>query len=375
MLAATLPVLRSRGLTALPVTYIGKAATFALMSGLPAGAAGPVRRAVEPGGAGDRVGLPDLGHGDVPVVGGAVPACRWSWWCGGCRGRRPGRRCGDRSWAGYDPHAGRTAHEADAPTLIPVPSLLRSLLSDHLDPGYAAAAASATRRAHRRLDRLWQVAAAALVIARCSRWPGRRPRSTAPGVRESQQVLAASVRSSEAATEALTARRDGLAAEVDSDRAQPARGRRARPAAARRSLDQANFAAAATTVIGPGLTVTRHRSRVSPRSHRRVQGAGRGQPSGDPRPRPAAGGELAVGQRRRGDLGRRRADRPQRDDPAGGRRRSWSTTSRSPARTRSWRSARRTRCTTPSTAARAFSGCGCWRRPTASGSPSAPATR
>lgn len=35
VLAATLPVLRGRGLTALPVTYVGKAATFALMSGLP----------------------------------------------------------------------------------------------------------------------------------------------------------------------------------------------------------------------------------------------------------------------------------------------------------------------------------------------------
>lgn len=35
LLAAALPVLRSRGLTALPVLYIGKAATFALMSGLP----------------------------------------------------------------------------------------------------------------------------------------------------------------------------------------------------------------------------------------------------------------------------------------------------------------------------------------------------
>ncbi|MGI9161966.1 MAG: CDP-alcohol phosphatidyltransferase family protein [Mycobacterium sp.] len=34
-LAATLPMLRSRGLDALPVTYIGKAATFALMSGFP----------------------------------------------------------------------------------------------------------------------------------------------------------------------------------------------------------------------------------------------------------------------------------------------------------------------------------------------------
>ncbi|CAN5543893.1 CDP-alcohol phosphatidyltransferase family protein [soil metagenome] len=35
LLALMLPVLRSRGLTALPVTYIGKAATFALMSGFP----------------------------------------------------------------------------------------------------------------------------------------------------------------------------------------------------------------------------------------------------------------------------------------------------------------------------------------------------
>lgn len=35
VLAATLPVLRSRGFTALPVAYIGKAATFALMSGFP----------------------------------------------------------------------------------------------------------------------------------------------------------------------------------------------------------------------------------------------------------------------------------------------------------------------------------------------------
>ena len=35
VLAATLPVLRTRGLTALPVTYVGKGATFALMSGFP----------------------------------------------------------------------------------------------------------------------------------------------------------------------------------------------------------------------------------------------------------------------------------------------------------------------------------------------------
>jgi cardiolipin synthase len=35
LLAMTLPILRSRGLTALAVNYVGKAATFALMSGFP----------------------------------------------------------------------------------------------------------------------------------------------------------------------------------------------------------------------------------------------------------------------------------------------------------------------------------------------------
>lgn len=35
VLAAALPVVRARGVAALPVTYIGKAATFALMSGFP----------------------------------------------------------------------------------------------------------------------------------------------------------------------------------------------------------------------------------------------------------------------------------------------------------------------------------------------------
>lgn len=35
LLAAELPVLRSRGLSALPVNYVGKAATFALMSAFP----------------------------------------------------------------------------------------------------------------------------------------------------------------------------------------------------------------------------------------------------------------------------------------------------------------------------------------------------
>lgn len=56
LLAATLPVLRSRGLAALPVTYLGKAATFALMAGFP---------------------LVLLGHG-TELWSRAVSACGWA---------------------------------------------------------------------------------------------------------------------------------------------------------------------------------------------------------------------------------------------------------------------------------------------------------
>src|ERR1700742_115581 len=115
------------------------------------------------------VGVLDLGHGHVSVVGGAVPdpgghggaataqSCRSeerSREVGALPSRRPTRKPGTgapparraggqtamSTLGGYDPQSGRNAHEADKPTLIPVPSLLRSLLSDHLDPGYAAAA-------------------------------------------------------------------------------------------------------------------------------------------------------------------------------------------------------------------------------------------
>ena len=68
LLAADLPLLRTRGLTALPVIYVGKAATFALMSGFPADPAGPVGRAVESRHRGLRLGVSDLGHVHVPVV-------------------------------------------------------------------------------------------------------------------------------------------------------------------------------------------------------------------------------------------------------------------------------------------------------------------
>jgi uncharacterized protein YlxW (UPF0749 family) len=157
---------------------------------------------------------------------------------------------------GYDPDAGRSAHDAHKPTLIPVPSLLRSLLSDHLDPGYAAAAEAkaAGRRRTWWQAWAWQVCGA-LLIAVVFAAALAQARSTAPGVRETQQVLAGSVRSAEAAADDVTARRNGLAAEVDAERRSRLEGDE-RGQQLLGNLDEANFAAAATPVIGPGLTIT-----------------------------------------------------------------------------------------------------------------------
>lgn len=176
------------------------------------------------------------------------------------------------SLGGYD--SGRDAHQPDAPTRIPVPSLLRSLLSDHLDPGYAAAAQS-NRPRSRASTVVWQLLAAVVVAAVFSlAWA--QAQETAPGVRESQQVLAGSVRSAQAATDAAAARRDSLTAEVDAAR----RSRLEGDVTGRRlltDLDDANYAAAATPVIGPGLTITITDPGMSPDltdvSKQRVEGS------------------------------------------------------------------------------------------------------
>ena len=164
---------------------------------------------------------------------------------------------GDRALGGYDLHAGLSAHEAGQPQFNPVPSLLRSLLSEHLDPGYAAAAAKRAAgnppRA-RRAAWAWQ-AAAALLIALVFAAAVAQARSTAPGVKETQQVLVSSVRSSQAGANALAAQRGGLTAEVDNLR----RSRLEGDAEGQRllqQLDRLGFAGAVTKVTGPGITVT-----------------------------------------------------------------------------------------------------------------------
>src|SRR3954463_4812197 len=99
----------------------------------------------------------------------------------------------DSALGGYDPLAGRSERHQRRPALIPLPGLLRSLLTEHLDPGYAAAAArrdSSGKSRRPAAARAWQ-ALAAVLIAVVFAAAVAQARSTAPGVNAAQQVLAA----------------------------------------------------------------------------------------------------------------------------------------------------------------------------------------
>ncbi len=164
-----------------------------------------------------------------------------------------------RLLGGYDPNAGYSAHAA-RPKRNPVPSLLRALLSDHLDPGYAAAAAKRESSGAQRTVRarafgwLWQALAATLVAAVFAAAVAQA-RLVAPGVHAAQQLLVTSVRSTQAAAAELAQRRSALSAKVDDVQrlalADDVEGQRLLT-----QLDALNLAAASTPVIGPGLTVT-----------------------------------------------------------------------------------------------------------------------
>jgi uncharacterized protein YlxW (UPF0749 family) len=162
------------------------------------------------------------------------------------------------NFAGYDPQAGLPTHVVGRAEKLPMPSLLRSLLSEHLDPGYAAAAderATGERpRRGRPAESVWQMLAA-LAIAIVFAAAAAQAKSMAPTAREDQQVLAGTVRAAEATADEVAARRDALAAEVDGKRRTRLEGD-TRGRELLDELDVADFAAAATPVRGPGLTVT-----------------------------------------------------------------------------------------------------------------------
>lgn len=168
----------------------------------------------------------------------------------------------DRMLGGYDPNAGYSAHAA-RPQRIPVPSLLRALLSEHLDPGYAAAASKRERRERsgepqsrrtRAIGWMWQALAATLV-ATVFAAAVAQARSVAPGVRSAQQLLATNVRLTQESATRLAQQRNALSGKVDQVQrlalADDAEGQRLL-----NRLDGLSLAAASAAVVGPGLTVT-----------------------------------------------------------------------------------------------------------------------
>ncbi|HOW95888.1 MAG TPA: DUF881 domain-containing protein [Mycolicibacterium fallax] len=162
----------------------------------------------------------------------------------------------DARLGGFAPGAGLTADTPRVPRL-PVPNLLRELLSQHLDPGYAAMAARRVRTGTERgraADLGWRIVAA-LLLAAVFAAAIAATRSLEPGLAEAQKVLVRDVRGTEADNDTLTGQRDELAAEVDA-----LSRRQLRTDATGRGLldglDGLALAAASTPVIGPGLSVT-----------------------------------------------------------------------------------------------------------------------
>ncbi|WP_046322241.1 DUF881 domain-containing protein [Mycobacterium sp. UM_Kg1] len=161
--------------------------------------------------------------------------------------------------SGYDARGASGAHTA-GPQRFAVPSLLRSLLSEHLDPGYAAATARRQRRAGpatagtRMAGWVWE-AVAALLLASVFALAVAQARLVAPGERDAQQVLATNVRAAEGATGKLVDKRDGYANRVDELRrhrlADDAQGR-----SVLAGLDALSLESGSTRVTGPGVTVT-----------------------------------------------------------------------------------------------------------------------
>ncbi|MDR3659682.1 MAG: hypothetical protein P4L86_04610, partial [Mycobacterium sp.] len=133
-----------------------------------------------------------------------------------------------------------------------MPSLLRSLLTDHLDPGYAAAAqrrrtpddnGGAPRRGARLADGAWLlvgVAAVSVVFVTAA----QHAVSMAPAATQTQHVLSANARSAEVRTKDSVTARDALAGQVEAER----RSRLAGDEQGRQLLDKlerAEFSAAA----------------------------------------------------------------------------------------------------------------------------------
>ncbi len=133
----------------------------------------------------------------------------------------------------------------------PEPSLLRSLLHDHLDAGYAASAAAGRNRP--RAGAAWLVGGC-LVMGLVL---GTAAAQQLDGADESggeQAAMVDQVRALQSHADALAARRDALATQEDDARTRVLAGDAA-GAEVLRSLQEVQVAAATSAVHGPGVVV------------------------------------------------------------------------------------------------------------------------
>lgn len=164
---------------------------------------------------------------------------------------------GPHLMGGFEPEEGLGHHSANRPKRNPVPSLLRTLLSDHLDAGYAEAAQARKNGAKPRsrpAEWGWQ-AIAAIAIAVVFAAAVAQTTRIAPGMQQEKQGLLASIRGEQRDSGALESTRDRLSSEVAGARRSQLEGNEQGKELLNR-LDQLGLAAASTEVRGPALVVT-----------------------------------------------------------------------------------------------------------------------
>ncbi|UZJ26403.1 DUF881 domain-containing protein [Rhodococcus antarcticus] len=133
----------------------------------------------------------------------------------------------------------------------PAPSLLTSLLSDQLDPGYAAAARLPGRRPH---ERAWTVFGA-LAVGLLLGVAAVLASAAAPDAEQVRSGLLTDVQDAQRTAEDLVSQRGALTDQADAVRSQALAGD-AQGRSALQRLRTLQAAAGATAVTGPGLVVT-----------------------------------------------------------------------------------------------------------------------
>ncbi|MEV0946804.1 DUF881 domain-containing protein [Rhodococcus sp. NPDC049939] len=159
----------------------------------------------------------------------------------------------------------------------PVPSLLKSLMNDHLDPGYRAAARD-RQKGHFRSSRggrqVW-IVVGALLVGLVLSVAYRQAVERLPATAQVRTEILRKVHDVEDSVGALAATRDTLTSRVDDARDAALEGD-ARGASLLNELRELEGDAAVEAVQGPGLTVTltdpRARRNLSDSSQRSVEG-------------------------------------------------------------------------------------------------------